>query len=168
MRRSILAIPFLSIWALAALADAPAKPDAAAYAVKLLRAQFPKFDWQAKTAISVDIDADGLDDTAVLGYTEDTAAVGVVFGQKGNAKPMVKYMDFMRGDPSAQRAMSGRSGTLKASKQDEGIKDGLGGLPEGYRVCDRCYEVEVVGDGDSDQIFIYWDTVAKSLNWWRY
>ena len=141
--------------------------SAVTQAVAVLKSQFPKFDWQANTAIFVDIDADGIDDIAILGYTKDTAAVGVVFGQKGKSIPVAKYMDFMRGDSSSERAMNGSNGTLKALKQDETPKEALGDLPEGYQICDRCYEVEVVGDEDSDPIFIYWDTVAKSLNWWR-
>lgn len=141
--------------------------DAAA-AVKVLKQRFPKFDWQPKTAISVDIDADGLEDVAVLGYTQDTAAVGVVFGRKSGGETLAKYMDFMRCDDSSQRAMNGCTGTLKASKQDAGIQEELGQLPEGYKVCDRCYEIQVVGDEDTDPIFVYWDAVAKNLNWWRY
>ena len=138
-----------------------------AEAVSVLRAQIPKFDWQASTAISVDINADGIEDVAVLGYTEKTAAVGVVLGQKGAGKPNALYIDFMRGDPSVERSMNGRNGTLKAWKQDETPKAALSELPKGYQICDRCYQVEVVGDEDSDPITIYWNTVIQALDWWR-
>lgn len=150
-----------------AVAQTAPKQSTFANAVSVLQAKYPKFEWQVKSAITIDINADGINDVAVLGYTNDTAAVGVVLGSRRAAKPVTSYMDFMRGDPSVERSMSGRNGTLKAVRQAATLQEALDSQAEGYRACARCYEVEVVGDEGSDQIFIYWDTVSNSLNWWR-
>src|SRR4051794_22518110 len=106
----IVVFCLICLWSIAG----DARPESSAYAValKTLRAQIPKYQWQADTAIAVDINADGVEDVAVLGYTKDAAAVGVVLGGTNNGKPVVSYMDFERGDgASVERAMNGRKGT---------------------------------------------------------
>lgn len=135
-------------------------------ALPVLKQKFPKFRWDYNTAVQADIDGDGMPDIAMLGYTKDQAAVGVVLGEKKDGKQVVKYLVFDRGGQS-QRAMSGRTGKLKVYPDDKSPQDALGKLPEGYKICDDCFEIEVVGDGDSDPIWIYWNHVTNDLGWWR-
>jgi hypothetical protein len=135
-------------------------------ALPILKQTFPEFRWDYKTAIQADIDGDGVPDIAMLGYMKDQAAVGVVLGKKKDGKVVVKYLAFDRGGGS-QRAMNGRTGKLYVYPDGEGPREALGELPEGYKICNDCFEIEVVGDMDTDPIWIYWNHVTNDLSWWR-
>ena len=51
--------------------------------------------WQKDTAVVIDINADGVADIAVLGYTDDKAAVGIVSGSPSKSFK-TKILDFNR------------------------------------------------------------------------
>jgi hypothetical protein len=150
-----------------AVVAAPISKQETEAAVAALMQQFPKFDWQADTAVLVDINADGIDDIAVLGYTKYTAAVGVVLGRIGMGNRVAKYLDFLHCGPDGVPAIYGCKGTLKVTKQSDVSKMPSQKMPEGYVTCDKCYVIEVVGNMGGAPIVIYWDTVTKDLNWWQ-
>ena len=131
----------------------------------ILKKAFPAFDWQKDSVISIDINADGITDWAALGYTEKIAAVGVVLGVK-SGKPKATFMDFSRGG-NYQRGMCGRKAKLVSSKQTEEVEQALEEMPEGYKICPRCFEIKVEDNGGCDYIYIYWNHKAKDLDWWR-
>jgi hypothetical protein len=133
-------------------------------AIKALQKAYPNFNWQKNTAVVVDINADGINDVAVLGYTDDKAAVGVVLG--GPSKSFhTKILDFNRGR-DIQRGMCGKTAKLIVDKTSETPKEALGEFPEGYRICDKCFEISV-DDGLCDPMTIFWNYKTNELGWWR-
>lgn len=154
------------IFSVVAVATPPPKQEIDA-ALATLKQQFPKFDWQADTAVLIDINADGVEDVAALGYTKDTAAVGVVLGNRGKGVHIATYQDFLRCGPNGQPAIYGCKGSLTVTKEGDRLKKHPGKKPEGYVGCDKCYEIDVVGDEGGAPVVIYWDTVRKGLNWWQ-
>ena len=112
----------------------------------------------------IDINADGFNDIAALGYTDNKAAVGIVLGSPSKSLN-TKILDFDRGRHT-QRGMCGKTAKLLVEKQSEAPKEALGIIPEGYRICDKCFEI-AVDDGLCDPIHIYWNYKANELGWWR-
>jgi hypothetical protein len=133
-------------------------------ALKALQKAYPKFNWQKDTAVVVDINTDGINDVAVLGYTDDKAAVGVVSGKLSKSFN-TKILDFNRGRDT-QRGMCGKTAKLIVEKTSETPKDALEEFPEGYRICDKCFEISVE-DGLCDPMTIYWNYKTNELGWWR-
>ena len=133
-------------------------------AVKSLQKAYPSFTWQKKSAIYIDINADGVNDIAVLGDTEDKAAVGIVSGAPSKAFN-TKILDFNRGRDT-QRGMCGKTAKLLVEKQSEAPKEALEEFPEGYRICDKCFEI-AVDDGLCDPMHIYWNYNTNEFGWWR-
>ncbi len=133
-------------------------------AIKSLQKAYPKFVWQKDTAVVIDINADGVNDIAVLGYADDKAAVGVVSGAPSKSFH-TKIIDFNRGRDT-QRGMCGKTAKLIIEKTAEAPKEASGEYPEGYRICDTCYEISVE-DGLCDPITIYWNYKTNELDWWR-
>jgi hypothetical protein len=133
-------------------------------AIKSLKKAYPSFNWQKKSAVVIDINGDGVKDIAVLGYTRDKAAVGIVSG--GSSKSFhTKILDFSRGH-DYQRGICGRTAKLIVEKTSETPKEALGKYPEGYRICDKCFEISVEDDL-CDPITIYWNYKKNELDWWR-
>ena len=158
---SIATIVLLLATAFAGMVQAAPGSEAA---VALAKA-FPQFKWQTDTAITIDIGADGLMDTAVLGYTEKTAAVGIVFHQSPKGmKP--QFVDFMRGRDS-QSGICGQTAKLTVNKHSTAPKEALGDFPEGYRICHNCFEVVVTSNVECDPMTIYWNRKRRQLDWWR-
>ena len=133
-------------------------------AIKTLQKAYPRFNWQKDTAVVVDINADGVNDIAVLGYTDDKAAVGVVSG-KITKSFSTKILDFNRGRDT-QRGMCGKTAKLIVEKTSEAPKEALEEFPDGYRVCEKCVEISVE-DGLCDPMTIYWNYKTNELGWWR-
>ena len=133
-------------------------------AIKSLQKAYPKFIWQKDTAVVVDINADGINDIAVLGYSADKAAVGIVSGAPLTSFK-TKILDFNRGRDT-QRGMCGKTAKLIIEKTSEAPKEALGEYPEGYRICNNCYEISVE-DGLCDPMTIYWNYKTNELDWWR-
>lgn len=138
--------------------------DQVAGAIKSLQQAYPNFMWQKDTAVVIDINADGVNDIAVLGYTDDKAAVGIVSGSPSKSFN-TKILDFNRGRDT-QRGMCGKTAKLIVEKTSETPKEALEVFPEGYRICDKCFEV-AVEDGLCDPITIYWNYKTNELGWWR-
>lgn len=138
--------------------------DSITVAIKALQKAYPKFSWQKDTAVVVVINADGINDIAVLGYAEDKAAVGVVSGVPSKSFN-TKIVDFNRGRDT-QRSMCGKTAKLIVEKTSETTKEALEEFPDGYRICDKCFEISVE-DGLCDPMTIYWNYKTKELGWWR-
>jgi hypothetical protein len=68
---------------------------------------FPKYTWDYKTAVSVDLDGDGSNDVVMLGYAKDTVAVGAVMGPEKGGRLIIKMIEFGINGASVQRAVSG-------------------------------------------------------------
>ena len=133
-------------------------------AIKSLQKTYPKFNWQVDTAVIIDINADGLKDIAVFGYTDDKAAVGIVSGAPSKSFN-TKILDFNRGRDT-QRGMCGKTAKLLVEKTSEAPKEAFELFPEGYRICDECFEI-AVDDGLCDPMHIYWNYKTNELDWWR-
>lgn len=156
----VTATAFLAMF----LLSNPCYPDQKADAIKTLQKVYAKFKWQSDTVVTLDINADGRQDMAVLGYSEKTAAVGVILGSTTNSKH-TKILEFSRGRDE-QRGICGKTAKLLIEKQSKAPKEALEELPEGYHICTRCYEI-AVDDGLCDPIHIYWNHKTKELDWWR-
>ncbi len=65
-----------------------------------------------------------------------------------------------------QRGICGKTAKLLVEKQSKAPKDALEEFPEGYRICQKCFEI-AVDDGLCDPIHIYWNHKTKELDWWR-
>ena len=133
-------------------------------ALTVLQARVPALAWDNSTAITVDINADGVQDTAMLGFSEHTAAVGVVLGPP-TADAKVFHLDFpFEGD--AQLGTCGRPTGLRTHPTSEVPLEALGAYPDGYRICPRCVELEVAA-GECDPLVVFWNYKASILGWWR-
>ena len=133
-------------------------------AVAAFQAQVPDFKWDQSTSIKVDINADGVPDTAMLGYSEQAAAVGVILGPpSADPKVLDLQFPFVGND---QFSTCGRPKGLRVHPTSEGPMEALGVYPEGYRICARCVEMEVIG-GDCDPLMFFWNHKANTLDWWR-
>lgn len=89
-------------------------------AIKELQKAYPKFSWQKDTAVVVDINADGINDIAVLGHSGDKAAVGFVSGSPSKSLN-TKILDFNRGRDT-QRGMCSKTAKLIVEKTFESPK----------------------------------------------
>jgi hypothetical protein len=147
--------------ALACIANAYDDPSSA---VAILQTQVPGFKWDPSTSIEVDINADGIPDTAMLGYSEHAASIGVILGPP-SAGPKVLHLQFPFVG-NAQFGTCGRPKGLRVHPTNEGPMEALGAYPEGYRICARCVEIEITGD-DCDPLMFFWNHKANTLGWWR-
>jgi hypothetical protein len=131
-----------------------------------LEKRFPNFKWDYMTAVQADLDGDGEFDFAMLGYTKDKAALGVIMGKKIDGKLIVKIIEFGT-DTQSERSIGGRIGKLSVYPDDMSPTDATGQQPQGYKICDDCFQIKVQGDGDMDPLWIYWNHVTNDLDWWR-
>ena len=69
--------------------------------VSLLATRVPGFKWLGATEVKVDIDADGIVDTAILGTGVRDAALGVLFGPRSKG-PRVAHLSFSAGGAAEQ------------------------------------------------------------------
>jgi hypothetical protein len=132
--------------------------------VSALQKAYPKFHWQAQTAVSIDIDADSFMDVAVLGVAKDSAAVGISLGSSSKSS-RTRLFEFTRGCNS-KCVMCADTASLIVEKQTEAPKEVLEELPQGYRICRKCFEI-TFDDSLCDPIHIYWNHKTKDLDWWR-
>jgi hypothetical protein len=146
------------------VANNPCHANRITDAVNALQKAYPKFHWQPQTAVEIDIDADGIRDTAVLGVAEKAAAVGIFLGSSSKSS-RTRLFEFTRGC-SSKCVMCDDTARLMVEKQSGAPKDVLEELPQGYRICRNCFEI-TVDDSLCDPIHIYWNHKKKDLDWWR-
>jgi hypothetical protein len=134
-------------------------------ATRALSQAYARFDWQAATAVSVDMNADGFHDVALLGYAAQSAAVGVVLGGE-QVTSRTLLLEFSRGS-QYQLGICGETAELIVQPTSSEVIEWLGESPPGYRICDDCVEIVVADDAGCDPLVIYWNHEADTLDWWR-
>lgn len=89
LRRLTVALPVVALVAIAAC-QIIASTDSAS---ELLGERFTGFAWSASAPTSIDLNGDGSVDLSVLGYADDTAAVGVILGPPSE-EPRSLHLEF--------------------------------------------------------------------------
>jgi len=116
---------------------------------------------KAPQTVTVDLDRNGVMDVARVSVTEE--GVRLLITLNSGPLPAVD----IPADASRQFGICpGSPPALNLVKQSETPLEALGEMPNGYKVCPTCFEIEVRG-GDCDPLYFYWDTVAQKLSWWR-
>lgn len=129
-------------------------------ALAILQAKQPAVEWQAASAMRMDVICDGKPDQALLGYGRDrTVWLGVVAA--GRATPLL--LRFRLGgegqDAFCASPVRLTAGPLHCSDEDAGT------LP-GCRERPGCATL-VLDDEQCDAIRVYGDSTHKKLRWWR-
>lgn len=120
----------------------------------------PLYDWVADlTAISADVNGDGVADVITLVQNASRATVKVTLG---GGRPGTSSLEFGVNE-SAQNALCALPATLVVEDLACASKDAS--LPG----CDpqRGGEVMRLSAGDCDAMHLYWDARTNKLAWWR-
>lgn len=132
--------------------------------IALLHTAEPSVKWDAKTAVSADVNCDGRSDISVVGYEgEDHVWLGVVTGSADNKPTKPITMQFFLGKHSQD---SFCSAPVTIEKQPLDCKDAEEGTLPGCKVVKGCFSLSM-DDGSCDSFNFYWDRKQKELAWWR-
>lgn len=122
-----------------------------------------EIEWERQSTISADVDCDGDEDTAIIGYVDEDVVVRLRLAGTADESSL----RFGLGDPGRQDALCGNRVTLHMEESSvEQITEALGELPEGYRSGKGCFDLNLRG-GECDSINIFWNHKTNELNWWR-
>ena len=142
--------------------SASAQEGRLADAVEVLRNENPDVIWDPQSSVSADVSCDGIADTAVVGYQKHAVWLGVVFGSKSprTSKPTVLRFELGK---EAQNSFCAMPVSIEVRPIDCTTEDGP--LP-GCRPIKGCMAFSMV-DERCDSHHFYWDSIQKSLAWWR-
>ena len=118
--------------------------------------------WDASSTVKVDLDCDGVPDSARIGYMDRHVRLAVTLG----ASSRTQALDFGIGESAAQDSLCGTDVALTVEDTDYDPKDALGDNPEGFVRSKTCEGLNL-GDGRCDAMHIYWNHVKKRIDWWR-
>lgn len=118
-------------------------------------------DQHTVAPVTVDLDRDGKPDQVSLELAHSKAVLTVRYGS-GNSE----QAEFAVAAGQQFGVCPGDKISLQVERQSDGLEEALGEIPEGYRVCEFCYEVQVIG-GECDPLQFYWNEKKKALGWWR-
>ena len=119
--------------------------------------------WEQESTVSADIDCDGVQDSAIVGYIEADVVIKLNLGRKVDESSM----RFGLGNAGRQDSLCGTKATLTARQSNaEEVAEALGDLPEGYMSKEGCFDLNLRG-GECDSINVFWNHQTNELNWWR-
>jgi hypothetical protein len=120
-------------------------------------------NWPTDSTVVGDIDCDGLQDTAMVGHRDKDIRVGIVFG--ATRPPDITTIPVA---PAAQDALPTTKVSLRVESIDyDPAKNDGGELRlEGFQQSKSCIGLNL-SDGNTDSMHMYWNHVAKRLDWWR-
>lgn len=118
--------------------------------------------WDSSSVVKVDIDCDGVPDTAKIGYIDQHVRLAVTLG----ASRKTQFLEFGLGDSMAQDSLCGTDAALAVEDTDYDLTEALGENPEGFVRSKRCKGLNLSG-GECDSMHIYWNHAKKSIDWWR-
>jgi hypothetical protein len=122
---------------------------------------YPRYEWNSSRTLSLDFDRDGKPDFAAFGLGKRQAALAIRFGS--GKSELVSF-------PISSEKQFAICGTQEASisseKQSAGYFEESGEVPDGYQVCEKCYQI-VVSGGMCDPLHFYWNKKSGAINWWR-
>ena len=124
-----------------------------------LHALRPDVAW-SDTAVIADYDGDGTPDRAFLGHTSEKVFVGVLV----TAAKQPQVLVFAVSD-DAHAAVCSADVTLTEELLDYDPSQVPGGL-EGFRLSGTAKGLQL-SDDECDPIHLYWNTVARRMEWWR-
>lgn len=111
--------------------------------------------------VTVDLDRDGRPDLVSLQLEGRKGVLSVIYGTGKSERA-----EFAVGSDEQFAICSGDHIALEVELQSQGVEEALGAIPDGYRVCETCYEIQVSG-GECDPLQFFWNENSKVLDWWR-
>jgi len=122
-----------------------------------------EINWAQTSLIKVDVNCDGIKDTAIIGYVDSDVIVKVNLA--GESKH--HSLKFGLADAARQDALCGNQADLTAHESNaSNLMEIFDELPEGYKVGKGCFDLNLKG-GECDSINIFWNHKTNTLNWWR-
>jgi len=135
--------------------------NACADSLEDIKSANPLYEWSNARTLSFDFDRDGKPDFAAFGLGKKHAALAIRFGS-GKSKLVAFPIS-----AGKQFAICGtQEAAISFEKQSGGYFEESGEVPDGYEVCEKCYQI-VVSGGMCDPLHFYWNKKSGSINWWR-
>ena len=134
---------------------------ACAESLEDIKSAYPLYEWSNSRAVSLDFDRDGKPDFAAFGFGKNQAALAIQFGS-GKSKLVSLPLSAEK-----QFAICGtQEASISYEKQSVGYFEESGEVPDGYQVCEKCYQI-VVSGGMCDPLHFFWNKKKGAINWWR-
>ena len=122
--------------------------------------------WDDASSVVADINCDGVQDMAKIGYLDSEVVLSVTLGDSNQEHSLT----FGIGSSMRQDALCGTSVQLSRETPPRNNEDtfvnGLGTVPEGHIDQEGCFDLKLSG-GECDAIHIYWNHSTHRLSWWR-
>lgn len=119
------------------------------------------YDWTRLPAVEVDLDRNGHADVAELGVAAKSVRLRLTVNSK-----RLPLVDIPVDGSKEFGICPGSPPSLRVIPQSEAPLNALGETPRGYRICEECVEILVMG-GECDALHFYWDATTGQLAWWR-
>jgi hypothetical protein len=127
-----------------------------------LKSSHGEYQWHSVRVVTIDLNRDGIADNAALGLRKEKAALVVKIARR--SEQLIREIPVDAGKQFG--ICPGGEPRISVSLQSEAPLNALGENPEGYDVCDKCFEL-IVSGGDCEPLYFYWNTKAGLLSWWR-
>ncbi len=125
------------------------------------KSAYPLYEWNSSRALTLDFDRDGKPDFAAFGLGKKQAALAIRFGS-GKSELMAFPISSEK-----QFAICGtQEASISSEKQSTGYFEEAGEVPDGYQVCEKCYQI-VISGGMCDPLHFFWNKKSGAINWWR-
>lgn len=135
--------------------------DASADSLEDIKSAYPRYEWSNSRTVILDFDRDGKPDFAAFGLGKKQAALAIRFGSGRSSLEVFPI------SAEKQFAICGtEEASISFEKQSAGYFEESGEIPDGYQVCEKCYQI-VVSGGRCDPLHFFWNKKSGTTNWWR-
>ena len=135
--------------------------NARADSLEDIKSAYPQYEWSNTRTVTLDFDRDGKPDFAAFGLGKKQAALAIRFG---SGRSSLEVFPISAGK---QFAICGiEEASISFEKQSAGYFEESGEIPDGYQVCEKCYQI-VVSGGRCDPLHFFWNKKSRTTNWWR-
>lgn len=135
--------------------------NACADSLEDIKSAYPLYEWSNARTLFLDFDRDGKPDFAAFGLGKKQAALAIRFG---SGKSELVAFPISAGK---QFAICGtQEASISSEKQSADYFEESGEVPDGYQVCEKCYQI-VVSGGFCDPLHFFLNKKSGAINWWR-